>query len=254
MGEARPGQAEVVEHVIQRLAGDAHAERAHVGEVREAAVARLMLLAEDHLPLGTVLGPPGADPPLQSAPDAGVQFRVPLHQPPRTRRPGGCPDCSPGSAPPRSRRYRPEGPGRRRPRGAAFPERRDGSSASRYPVARLKPVFAAATSIVWVFFRIMKSLLWRSVMWRPGTPALSFDSGKPKCCPTGHRRQEDRGDIFARRRPETPVGLRPPSVSGRRLPSHPDCRASLILIVAPHSKRCRWTAPSSRCIPTGLGR
>ena len=80
MGEARPGQAEVVEHVIQRLAGDAHAERAHVGEVREAALARLMLLAEDHLPLGTVLGPPGADPPLQSAPDAGVQFRVPLHQ------------------------------------------------------------------------------------------------------------------------------------------------------------------------------
>ena len=70
-------------------------------------------------------------------------------------------------------------------------------------------------------------------MWRPGTPALSFDSGKPKCCPTGHRRQEARGEIFARRRPETPVGLRPPSVPGRRLPSHPDCRASLILIVAP---------------------
>ena len=74
-------------------------------------------------------------------------------------------------------------------------------------------------------------------MWRPGTPALSFDSGKPKCCPTGHRRQEARGEIFARRRPETPVGLRPPSVPGRRLPSHPDCRASLILIVAPHASR-----------------
>ena len=120
------------------------------------------------------------------------------------------------------------GSGRRRPRGAAFPERRDGSSASRYPVARLKPAFAAATSIVWVFFRVMKSLFWRSVTWRPGTPALSSDSGKPKCCPTGHRRQEARGEIFARRRPETPVGLRPPSVPGRRLPSHPDCRASLI--------------------------
>ena len=40
------------------------------------------------------------------------------------------------------------GSGRRRPRGATFPERRDGSSASRYPVARLKPAFAAATSIV----------------------------------------------------------------------------------------------------------
>ena len=82
--------------------------------------------------------------------------------------------------------------------------------------------FAAATSIVWVFFRVMKSLFWRSVTWRPGTPALSSDSGKPKCCPTGHRRQEARGEIFARRRPETPVGLRPPSVPGHRRPSHPD--------------------------------
>ena len=70
------------------------------------------------------------------------------------------------------------GSGRRRPRGAAFPERRDGSSASRYPVARLKPAFAAATSIVWVFFRVMKNLLWRSVTWRPGTPALLLRLGK----------------------------------------------------------------------------
>ena len=31
------------------------------------------------------------------------------------------------------------------------------------------------------------------------------------------------------------VGLRPPSVPGRRLPSHPDCRASLILFVTPHN-------------------
>ena len=116
------------------------------------------------------------------------------------------------------------GSGRRRPRGATFPERRDGSSASRYPVARLKPAFAAATSIVWVFFRVMKSLFWRSVTWRPGTPALSSDSGKPKCCPTGHRRQEARGEIFARRRPETPVGLRPPSVPGHP-PAHPGQRA-----------------------------
>ena len=81
-------------------------------------------------------------------------------------------------------------------------------------------------------------------MWRPGTPALSFDSGKPKCCPTGHRRQEARGEIFARRRPETPVGLRPPSVPGRRLPSHPDCRASLILIVAPQPRPRSPVSPS----------
>ena len=86
------------------------------------------------------------------------------------------------------------------------------------PVHHPERAFAAATSIVRVFFRVMKSLFWRSVTWRPGTPALSSDSGKPKCCPTGHRRQEARGEIFARRRPETPVGLRPPSVPGHRRP------------------------------------
>ena len=113
-------------------------------------------------------------------------------------------------------------------------------------VARLKPAFAAATSIVWVFFRIMKSLLWRSVTWRPGTAALSSDSGKHKCCPTGHRRQEVQGGIFAWRRPETPVGLRPPSVPARRLPSHPDCRASLILIAAPHPEPLLYSPHSAR--------
>ena len=46
-----------------------------------------------------------------------------------------------------------------------------------------------------------------------------------------------RREIFARRWPETPVGLRPPSVPGRRLPSHPDCRASLILL----SRRSKLT-------------
>ena len=33
MGEARPGQAEVIEHVTQLLPGDAHAEGPHMGEV-----------------------------------------------------------------------------------------------------------------------------------------------------------------------------------------------------------------------------
>ena len=193
-----------------------------------------MLLAEDHPPARDRARPARRG---SAAPECAGR-RGPVSgaaaSAPRTRRPGGCPDCSPGSAPPRSRRYRPEGPVGAGPVVPPFPKGGTDPRLSRYPVARLKPVFAAATSIVWVFFRIMKSLLWRSVMWRPGTPALSFDSGKPKCCPTGHRRQEDRSEIFARRRPETPVGLRPPSVSGRRLPSHPDCRASLILIVAPH--------------------
>ena len=55
MGEARPGKPEVVEQVIQRLTGDGHAERPHAGEVGQALPARLMLLAEDHILIGTVL-------------------------------------------------------------------------------------------------------------------------------------------------------------------------------------------------------
>ena len=43
---------------------------------------------------------------------------------------------------------------------------------------------------------------------------------------------EGPGENLRGRRPETPVGLRPPSVSGRHLPpSHPDWRESLSLIV-----------------------
>ena len=80
MGEARPGQPEVVEHVIERPAGDGHAERRHVGEVRQAALAGFVLLAEDHFPVGAVLGAPDADPSLQRAPDAGIEVRMPAHQ------------------------------------------------------------------------------------------------------------------------------------------------------------------------------
>ena len=80
MGEARPGKPEVIEHVVERLAGDGHPQRRHVREVRQALPARLVLLAEDHFLLGTVLGAPDADPPFQRAPDAGVQIRVLPHQ------------------------------------------------------------------------------------------------------------------------------------------------------------------------------
>ena len=47
MGEARLGEAKVIEHVIQRLSGDGHGERSHTREVGQTALARLMLLAED---------------------------------------------------------------------------------------------------------------------------------------------------------------------------------------------------------------
>ena len=74
MGEARPGEAEVIEHVIERLTGDGHAERSHTGEVGQALPARLVLLAEDHLLLGAVLGAPHADPPFQGSPHPRAQL------------------------------------------------------------------------------------------------------------------------------------------------------------------------------------
>ena len=80
MGEARPGKAEVVEHVIQRLTGDGHAKRPHAGEVGQALPPRLVLLAEDHLLLRAVLRTPEADPPLQGAPHARIQLGMAAHQ------------------------------------------------------------------------------------------------------------------------------------------------------------------------------
>ena len=80
MGEARLGETEVIEHVIQRLPGDSHAERPHAGEVGQALPARLMLLAEDHVLFGTVLGAPDADPPLQGTPHPRAELGTAAHQ------------------------------------------------------------------------------------------------------------------------------------------------------------------------------
>jgi hypothetical protein len=54
-------QDEVIETVRQRLAGDTDANLGHVGEVRQALLARRMVLTEDHLALSAVFGIPGAD-------------------------------------------------------------------------------------------------------------------------------------------------------------------------------------------------
>ena len=78
MGEARPGEAEVIQHAIQLLPGDGHAERPHVGEVGQTLPGGLVLLAEDHILLGAVLGAPDADPPLQGSPHALAQLRIDL--------------------------------------------------------------------------------------------------------------------------------------------------------------------------------
>jgi hypothetical protein len=51
---AREGQAEVIEPVIQRHAGDADAVIAHVGEIRQPQPTRRMLLPKDDVLLGPV--------------------------------------------------------------------------------------------------------------------------------------------------------------------------------------------------------
>ena len=71
---ARESQPEVIEPVIERRAGDADAVTAHVGKIGQAKPTRRVLLPEDDILLGAVQRPPGADAPLQGAPDAGADL------------------------------------------------------------------------------------------------------------------------------------------------------------------------------------
>src|SRR6516164_9551379 len=64
---AREGQAEVIESVIERHAGEADAVIAHVGEIGQAQPTRRGLLPEDNVLLDPVQRPPGTDAPLQRA-------------------------------------------------------------------------------------------------------------------------------------------------------------------------------------------
>src|SRR5882724_13312080 len=65
MLEARERQPEVVEPVMERLTRDRDAEPTHVGEVGQAHSPRRVLLAEDHIAVGTVERPPPGDAALQ---------------------------------------------------------------------------------------------------------------------------------------------------------------------------------------------
>jgi hypothetical protein len=78
--KAAEGQPEVIEPVRQRGAGDRHAGAGHVGEVGQTHPARLVGLAEDHLPLRAVQRAPLADAPLQRPPDPEAQLGMPPHQ------------------------------------------------------------------------------------------------------------------------------------------------------------------------------
>ena len=77
--EAAEGQAEVIEPVRQRGPRDRHASAGHVGEVGQAHPARLVGLAEDHLPLRAMQRAPLADAPLQGPPNPQAQLGMPAH-------------------------------------------------------------------------------------------------------------------------------------------------------------------------------
>ena len=58
MLEVGPYQPKVIEDMVEGLAGNRHAETAQIGEVGQAEPAGFMRLAEDHLLLFAVNGPP----------------------------------------------------------------------------------------------------------------------------------------------------------------------------------------------------
>src|SRR5207248_188893 len=70
MLEAREGQPEVIEPVIERLTCDGDTEPAHVGEIGQPHPPWRVLLAENHIPVGTVERPPSGDAALQRPPDS----------------------------------------------------------------------------------------------------------------------------------------------------------------------------------------
>lgn len=91
----------------------------------------------------------------------------------------------------------------------------------------------------------MYSLIWWSVMCRPGKASIPSCRDEPTACTNRTRRQTDPrtrdadGD-------EPPVGLRPPFSPPPSAQSHPDCRWSLTLIAAVHSaSRSRLPRPST---------
>ena len=99
---------------------------------------------------------------------------------------------------------------RRRPRGIAI---RAGSA---------NPALAAAMFGGSVWRNVMYSLIWRSVMWRPGK--LRFLNGVKTRLLSSRPQSPDPAPIRARAVAgfATPVGLRPPHVANPATCSHPD--------------------------------
>lgn len=76
MVETRPDQPEMIQAMVEGLPGNEDTEIAHVGEIRQTEPARLVMLAEDHLLLGTIDRPPGANAPFHGPPDARIKIGV----------------------------------------------------------------------------------------------------------------------------------------------------------------------------------
>ena len=74
--EAGVSEPEVVEPVVEALAGDGDAEVGHVGEVRQSDPPGLVGLTEDDVLIGPVHGAPSPDAPLQGPPDPFAQIGV----------------------------------------------------------------------------------------------------------------------------------------------------------------------------------
>jgi hypothetical protein len=81
----------------------------------------------------------------------------------------------------------------------------------------------------------MYSLIWQSVMWRPGKLRFLIGGKNPlpiRPAVTTRKHGPLQGRAVARF--ATSVGLRPPFVTHPATLSHPDCRAVFILFVAQH--------------------
>ena len=220
MGEARPGEAEVIEHVVQRLPRHGHAERVHAGEVGQALPARLVLLAEDHVLLRAVLGAPGADPPLQRTPHPRGQFGMAAHQllehADRADERAGLKDRHDVLL---------EDSGQRVRTAPALPLLLpSGMRIGGKPVAggtaeaRLGGRHLDGVGLLMGHEQPLLAIGYVTPGQRRAPP---LGKASPFARPTDTARRP--GENFSGRRPGTPIGLRPPCVPGRRLPpSHPD--------------------------------
>jgi hypothetical protein len=100
-------------------------------------------------------------------------------------------------------------------------------------VAALNPALAAATVGVSVWRKLIYSLIWQSVMWRPGKLRFLIGVKNPLAIDRP-RPPENTAPCGAPpvARFATPVGLRPPFVAHPATLPHPDRRALLILFAA----------------------